>query len=167
MIRPANIKDASAIARIYNHYILNTVVTFEEEAVTDEEIGNRIQDITAKYPWLVCEIENKVVAYAYASAWKSRCAYRYAVESSVYVEKNYVGKGIGREIYAVLIRQISSLGMRTVIGGATLPNKGSVNLHEQMGFKKVAHFEKVGFKFNQWLDVGYWELVLEVRDGGL
>lgn len=160
MIRPANIKDAGAIARIYNHYIVNTVVTFEEESVSDAEMQKRIQEIMAQYLWLVDEIDGSVVAYAYACPWKTRSAYRYSVELAVYVDKDRQRQGLGGAIYKSLLEEVSRRGIRVAIGGILVPNPASVTLHEKMGFKKVAHFEKVGFKFNQWLDVGYWEKIL-------
>lgn len=160
MIRPATTEDAAAIARIYNHYVLHTAITFEEEAVNVAEMEFRIRDITVKYPWLVCEEGGEVVAYAYAGPWKSRSAYRYSCELAVYVEDGLGGRGYGRKVYETLLEELRDREVRVVIGGILVPNSASVALHEKLGFKKVAHFEKVGFKFGQWQDVGYWELIL-------
>lgn len=159
-IRPATVADASAICGIYNHYVLNTVITFEEDAVSVAEMAGRIRDTTPKLPWLVCEDGGKVIGYAYASQWKSRCAYRRSVETTVYLEEGQTGCGLGRKLYHELIREISGRYYHALIGGIALPNPASIALHEKLGFVKVAHFKEVGWKFNSWIDVGYWEMVL-------
>lgn len=161
MIRPATIADAAAIASIYNHYVLQTTVTFEEEAVASEDMAQRITGtLAADLPWLVWEENNRVLGYAYASPWKSRCAYRYAVESTVYLDKTTIGRGIGTKLYSTLIASLKTQKLHCIIGGVALPNAASVALHEKFGFQKVAQFKEVGWKFNQWIDVGYWELIL-------
>lgn len=111
-------------------------------------------------PWLVAEVSGQVVGYAYASKWKGRCAYQYSVESTVYLSSGQAGKGLGKTLYSALIDTIRASGMHAVMGGIALPNAASVGLHEHLGFKKVAHFEQVGFKQNRWVDVGYWQLLL-------
>ena len=161
MIRTATLDDASAICDIYNHYIKNTIVTFEEEPLTSEAMQGRIEEITATLPWLVFENESNIVGFAYASRWNGRCAYRYAVESTLYLTPNAIGRGIGKQLYRELIDILKQQSMHSIIGGVALPNPASVALHEKLGFKKVAHFEQVGWKFNQWIDVAYWELILE------
>jgi phosphinothricin acetyltransferase len=162
LIRPVACGDAEAIARIYNHYILNTIITFEEEVITAEEMQTRIDEVLGcSLPWLVAEQEGQVVGYAYASKWKGRCAYRYSVESTVYLDSGYAGKGFGTALYERLFALLKESGMHVVIGGVALPNPASVALHDKMGMKKVAHFEETGFKFGQWIDVGYWEVVLQ------
>jgi len=160
MVRSATKSDASAICAIYNHYVLNTPVTFEEEVVTKEDMAARIAKVQSGYPWLVAEREGIVVGYAYASRWKSRCAYRYSVETTVYVDNNVCKSGIGSELYVQLIADLKKISMHSLIGGIALPNTASVALHEKFGFRKVAQFEQVGWKFDRWIDVGYWELIL-------
>ena len=99
MIRPATANDADSIARIYNHYILNTIITFEEQTVSASEIAGRIAEVAAaSLPWLVAEHGGRIVGYAYASKWKGRCAYRFTVESSVYLDANSVGNGYGTRL---------------------------------------------------------------------
>jgi len=159
VIRKATIEDAQAIADIYNYYINHTIITFEEVEVSEAEIAERIQTCQLKYPWLVYEENEKVIGYAYAGEWKSRCSYKYSVESSVYLDVDAQGKGIGTALYNALLEELKELNIHAVIGGISLPNKASVRLHEKFGFEKVAHFKEVGFKFNQWVDVGYWELI--------
>ena len=159
MIRAAQVSDAAAIAGIYNHYVLHTPITFEEEAVSESEMAGRIAEVTASLPWLVDLEGADVVGYAYASRWKSRCAYRFAVESTIYLRPGCTGRGRGAELYRRLLAELSARGLHSVIGGIALPNPASQRLHEKLGFRKVAHFEQVGWKFHQWIDVGYWELI--------
>jgi len=161
MIRPATLADAAAIAAIYNHYVLNTSVTFEEDAVPAEEMAQRITDtLGAELPWLVWEENTRVLGYCYASKWKARCAYRYAVESTVYLDQAATGRGLGTQLYTALISGLRQKELHAIIGGVALPNAASVALHEKLGFQKVAQFREVGRKFQQWIDVAYWELIL-------
>jgi phosphinothricin acetyltransferase len=160
MIRPALPTDAPAIAAIYNHYVDRTPVTFEEAPVAAAEMANRMTEVLAMLPWLVFERDGRVVGYAYASRWRTRSAYRFAVESTIYLEAASTGMGIGAQLYGRLLAELQERSIHTVIGGITLPNAASVALHESLGFKKVAHFEQVGWKFERWLDVGYWQRIL-------
>ncbi|QFT55417.1 GNAT family N-acetyltransferase [Microbulbifer sp. THAF38] len=162
MIRPADNNDAQAIAAIYNYYILNSSVTFEEKIISDTEVSRRINSIQdAGFPWLVKELSGEAIGYAYATPWKERSAYRFSVETSVYIANDMKSKGMGTALYLALFAELKKKNIRTAIGGITLPNSASVTLHEKLGMKKVAHFEKVGFKFGQWRDVGYWQAQLE------
>ena len=160
MIRDAGEKDGASVARIYNHYIKDTVVTFEETAVSDVEMSGRIGRRAKSRPWIVIEEAGEVLGYAYANQWHGRCAYRYSVESSVYLDRRMGGKGLGSLLYEALLTKLSLEGLHVVIGGIALPNPASVALHEKFGFKKAAHYEEVGFKFGKWIDVGYWQLKL-------
>ena len=160
MIREAQQSDGHALAQIYNYYIEESVVTFEEETITAEEMSRRIGALAETRPWLVVEEDSEVLGYAYASQWHGRCAYRYSVESSVYLDHRAGGKGLGSRLYESLLERLRSEGLHVVIGGIALPNPASVALHEKFGFKKAAHYEEVGFKFGKWIDVGYWQLKL-------
>lgn len=161
MLRAATIADAAAIAGIYNHHVLNTIVTFEEDAVTVADMTQRIAEtIAAELPWLVWEENGGVLGYAHASKWKSRCAYRHSVESTIYLADAATGRGIGTTLYGTLIAALQPKGIHGILGGVSLPNPASVALHEKLGFVKVAHFKEVGWKFEKWIDVGYWELLL-------
>jgi phosphinothricin acetyltransferase len=160
-IRNATHADAGAICHVYNHYITGTVISFEEAPVSIEDMQGRIAATrSANLPWLVYDEQRTVVGYAYASKWHSRSAYRYTLESSVYVSHDRIGLGIGSRLYAELIRRLRDLNYHTVIGGIALPNAASVALHEKFGFTKVAHYKETGYKFGEWIDVGYWELIL-------
>ncbi len=163
MIRPVTLDDAGAITAIYNHYIRSTVITFEEVELTTAEMRARIEGIafTKGFPYLVLEENDSIVGYAYAGTFRERFAYRFTVESSVYLHPDHFGKGHGKTLYAALLTNLREGDYHRVIGGVTLPNEASVRLHEFFGFRKVAHFSEVGFKFEQWLDVGFWELELQ------
>lgn len=161
MFRPAIASDARALADIYNHYILGSIVTFEEQPVSPSDIADRIAEVARlPLPWLVYEHEDAIVGYAYATKWKGRCAYRYSVETTVYLAPAFIGKGIGTALYRALLKHLKGQGLHVAIGGIALPNAASVALHEGLGFRKVAHFPEVGFKFDRWIDVGYWQLTL-------
>lgn len=161
MLRSATTADATAIAGIYNHYVAHTIITFEEEPVSAPEMAQRITEtLAAGLPWLVWAKADKILGYAYASKWKSRCSYRYSAEATVYLDQAATGRGLGTKLYAAVIAELRALKMHAVIGGVSLPNAASVALHEKLGFQKVAHFKETGFKFGQWIDVGYWELML-------
>jgi len=157
-IRPVTRNDCDAIADIYNYYIRETIITFEEEEVSGAEIARRLAEVEASsLPWIVAEEAGKTIGYAYAAKWKARSAYRFSTESTLYLANDRLGKGIGTRLYRELLEILSTKSIHAVMGGIALPNPGSVALHERFGFKKVAHFEEVGFKFSQWIDVGYWQ----------
>lgn len=161
IIRDATVSDASDIVEIYNYYVANTWATFEEDEVTCTEMSDRLNKVVGSgLPWIVAVIDETIVGYAYATKWKERSAYRFSVESTVYLAHGAQGKGLGTTLYESLISKLKLKGINSVIGGITLPNPASVGLHEKMGMEKVAHFSKVGFKFQRWLDVGYWQLRL-------
>lgn len=160
MIREVKLKDAAEICKIYNYYITNSTITFEESPVEVSEMVSRIEDVSKSLPWIVYEDSGQVVGYAYASKWKGRCAYRFSVESTVYLDPDFTTKGIGTQLYTKLLEEVRERGFHMVIGGVALPNIKSEKLHEKLGFKKVAHFSEVGYKFKKWIDVGYWEFKL-------
>lgn len=162
-IRPAKAQDSEQLANIYNHYIRDTIVTFEEVEITSQEMQRRLKAIPTSLPWLVYESQKEVIGYAYASPWKKRRGYRFAVESSIYLHYQHLGKGIGTQLYQTLFEQLQALDIHTIIGGVALPNAGSVYLHEKLGFQKVAHFYEVGYKFDQWIDVGYWQWRRDIK----
>jgi len=151
--------DADDIAAIYNHYIEQTVVTFEEDAVTAEDIATRIAETAhQELPYMVAEDSGgTVIGYAYASKWKGRCAYRYSVEVTVYLAPDQGGQGVGTQLYQHLFEWLGKSGFHVAIGGISLPNPASIALHEKFGMEKVGHFHEVGFKFGEWVDVGYWQ----------
>ncbi|HVN93863.1 MAG TPA: GNAT family N-acetyltransferase [Terracidiphilus sp.] len=160
MLRTVTPDDAPAIADIYNHYIRSSLATFEEELLAPDDMRYRIAETTKTYPWLVCEEEDKLLGYAYGRRWRERAAYRYAVEASIYLDPAALGKGIGSVLLGALLCELRNRGLHCVMGGVSLPNEASVALLEKFGFRPVAHFKEVGYKFDRWIDVGYWQLML-------
>jgi len=157
MIRQVAESDTKSIANIYNHYVLNTVATFEEKIISANEITRRIdRDNKLGLPWLVAE-RGGIVGYAYATAWSERSAYRHTVETTVYLSNKVLYEGWGTKLYTALFTELKDRNIHVVIGGITLPNDVSIALHEKFGMQKVAHFKQVG-----WLDVGYWQVNLNV-----
>jgi phosphinothricin acetyltransferase len=161
-IRAASGTDGEALARIYNHYIANTTITFEEIPVGPSDMAQRVEHASeATLPFLVAEADQRVVGYAYSSPWRPRSAYRFSVEITVYVDHTHAGRGTGSMLYASLFPLLQQRGIHSVIGGIALPNDASVALHEKFGLRQVARFEQVGFKLGRWVDVGYWQRVFE------
>lgn len=159
-VREATADDADRIAEIYNHYVERTCATFEVDAIPAADMAARIADVqAARLPWLVAEESGALVGYAYASKWKPRFGYRFCVESTVYLDHERTGGGIGRLLYGALLDALWQRDIHAVIGGITLPNDASVALHERLGFRKVAHLAEVGFKHDRWIDVGLWQLL--------
>jgi len=160
MLRTVHPDDATAIAEIYNHYVRETPVTFEEDRVAPEEMRQRILETTRTYPWLVCEEDGRLLGYSYARKWRERAAYRRSVEATIYLHPSAVGQGKGSVLFDALLAELRNRQFHCVIGGVALPNPASIALLEKFGLRPVAHFKEVGYKFGRWIDVGYWQLVL-------
>jgi len=160
MLRNVHPDDAPSIADIYNHYVLNSPATFEEVPVSQHEMRQRILETARAYPWLVSEEDGKLLGYCYGRKWRERAAYRNSVETSIYLDPSAVGQGRGSALLGSLLTELRTRKFHTVIGGASLPNDASVALLEKFGFRPVAHFKEVGYKFDRWIDVGYWQLLL-------
>jgi L-amino acid N-acyltransferase YncA len=157
MLRPVHLSDAPAIARLYQHYVTTTTISFETEPPSESEIAARIQKITARHSWLVYESNDTLLGYAYTSTFRERRAYQATVESTIYLDQAAIGQGIGRALYQALLNDAAAKQYREVLGVIALPNELSVKLHEKLGFVKVAHLEKIGYKFDRWIDVGIWQ----------
>ncbi|MDR0908511.1 MAG: GNAT family N-acetyltransferase [Spirochaetaceae bacterium] len=160
MVRLVTLADAAAIAEIYNYYIVNTTVSFEESPVSTEEMKARIEKVRADFPWLVYEENGIVLGYAYLSKWKERISYRHTAEVSIYLKHGSEGRGIGTILLEQLLEENKNSDIHVLVACIALPHPASIALHEKFGFKKVAHYHEVGFKKNRLLDVGDWELVL-------
>lgn len=160
LIRAVNLSDVKDITDIYNHYISNTVITFEEDLVSVDDIKKRILNIESlDLPWLVAEEDNgTVLGYAYASPWRERSAYRFTIEITVYLSDLAIHRGIGSKLYETLFAELRKKPVHVIISVIALPNDASIALHEKFEMEKTAHFSEVGFKFDQWIDVGYWQL---------
>ena len=160
-IRPATLADAAQIVDIYNHYIATSYATFEVDPIDAAEMATRIEDVLAGgYPFFICEQESEIVGYAYGHQYRPRPAYRYSAETSVYIKPGHEGKSIGTMLYEKLFAELKNGELHAIIAGISLPNDASVRLHEKFGMEKVAHFREVGRKFDRWIDVGYWEIVV-------
>jgi len=159
-IRNAVEGDAQAICAIYNAYVLDTTITFEQRAVAVPDMAARIREVSAEFPWFVADSDHGIMAYAYATRWRSRSAYDGTVESTIYVRSDATGTGIGFPLYLALLEELRMRSVHAVVGCIALPNPGSVSFHEKCGFKKVAHFPEVGRKFDRWVDVGFWQVLL-------
>jgi phosphinothricin acetyltransferase len=161
-IRAARTADAAAIAAIYAPYVTATVISFETEAPGADEIARRMADGGDLCPWLVaCDDDTQeMVGYAYAGAFRTRPAYRFTVETTVYVADGAQRRGIGTLLYRVLLPVLEAQGYAQAIAAITLPNEASVRLHEQLGFHQVGTYERVGFKFREWRSVGLWQRAL-------
>lgn len=160
VIRRANEGDAAAIAAIYGPYCESTVISFEEVAPTADEMARRVRTMGATRPWIVLEEGEAMVGYAYASAHHERAAYRWSASTAIYIDRRYHRRGAGRALYTTLFTLLSELGYFTATAGITLPNVGSIGLHESFGFKSVGVYRRIGFKMGSWHDVGWYQLML-------
>ena len=157
-IRRASADDAAAIASIYAPYVRASVVSFETEAPDAAEIASRIEAIGDLYPWLVaCDEDGAVLGYAYGCAFRTRPAYRFSVETTVYVADGAHRRGIGGLLYRRLLFLLEAQGFTQAIGAITIPNEASIALHESLGFVRAGIYEKVGFKLGEWRSVGLWQ----------
>ena len=157
-MRPVTAGDAERIAEIYNWYVLNTIITFETDVVSPQEMTKRIQENLINHDWLVGEVNQKVVGYAYYGPFRARAAYNHTVESTIYLSQGSMGKGFGRTLYAQLLQSVKDRGFREAIGVIALPNPQSIALHRAMGFAEVGVLKRVGYKFERYIDVGLWQL---------
>jgi len=160
VIRTVTPEDAPAIAAIYNWYIDNSSCTFEELQLSDEVLRQRIAAAGSDRPWFVLEEEGVLLGYAYASIWKARAAYERSREVTVYLHRDATGNGRGRLLYQHLIDDLRNKPIHSLIASIALPNAQSIALHEGLGFTKAGQFSEVGFKFGEFVDVGYWQLIL-------
>jgi L-amino acid N-acyltransferase YncA len=165
-IRAATNDDAAAIAAIYAPHVLSGVASFETEAPDTRTMRNRMTASEGYYPWIVAtngDAEGGVLAYAYATRFREREAYRYVVETSIYIAGASQGQGVGRLLYEALIDTLRKQGFTQAIGAIALPNDASISLHEAVGFRRTGVLREVGYKQNRWVDVGYWQC--ELNDG--
>ena len=160
-IRNLENRDAAVMADIYNYYIENSVYTFDEIPKNEQHFLEKMEKRQGKYPCLALEVEGKFSGFAYASAFAEKSAYRFTAESTIYLDYHYAGRGAGTFLYTELLNRLKDAGFRRVIAILGIPNKASESLHKKMGFRHGGRLIKVGFKFNKWIDVGYWQLDLD------
>ena len=160
-IRLAKPSDARSLLDIYAPYVENTAITFEYEVPTIGDFAIRIEKTLEKYPYLVAEEDGVVLGYAYASTYYARAAYDWAVELSVYVSQEARGKGVGTKLYDALEDLLEQMGYIHFLACISLPNEASLALHRKRGYQQVAHFPKIGYKFNRWNDIVWLQKSLD------
>lgn len=165
MIRLATPRDAKGIAQIYAPIVADTAISFELAPPTEDEIAARVASTLAYAPWLVCGRGEEVWGYAYASKHRERAAYQWAMDASAYVHESRRRQGVARALYTSLFALLRLQGFYAVHAGITLPNAGSVGLHEALGFRPVGVYRSVGYKLGAWHDVGWWQPALRERAG--
>ena len=160
-IRQATLNDARAICNIYNYYIENTAITFETVSISEIEMEQRMNDvINSGYLFYIGEMDGKIIGFYYTHSWNSRCAYNSTAKVSIYLDKDEMGKGYGSQLFEHLLRHVNKNETHVLISGICVPNDSSVRLHEKFGFKQISYMKEVGRKFDQWRDVGHWQLIL-------
>lgn len=164
LLRVATVDDAPAIAAIYAPYVEAHSVSFEERAPAAEEMAARITNVIRTYPWLIAESDGVVLGYAYASRFRERWAFRFAVETSIYIAQDRQRQGIGRELYMALIHTLSAQGYTQALATIVLPSEASIDMHEAVGFKRAGVWRSVGFKHGEWRDVGLWQRPLALME---
>ena len=167
IIRDAKVTDAKAIQTIYTPYVETTAITFEYNVPSEKEFCRRIETVQQKYPWIVAMVNGKVVGYAYASAFKPRDAYQWAIETSIYVDNNTKRSGIGRQLHEALEQRLKMQGILNMNACISFIDpedeyltQDSVRFHERLGYQKVAHFHQCGKKFNRWYDMIWMEKMI-------
>jgi phosphinothricin acetyltransferase len=163
-IRLATLDDAEQVQAVYAPYCF-TPISFEVEPPSVEEMRGRLAKVLGQYPWLLCEEGGQILGYAYATQHRQRAAYRWSVDTSVYVRQGRQRRGIGRALYTSLLAVLPLQGYVNAYAGATLPNPASVGLHEAMGFRPIGVYRQVGFKGGAWHDVAWFERPLQARPG--
>ena len=160
IIRLANESDAGQILDIYAPVVRETTISFEWEPPSVAEIRHRMRNVMEQLPWLVCDVDGLIAGYAYASPFKTRAGYRWSCELTVYVNSEFHRRGVGRALYAALLPCLAAQGYRVAVAVITVPNPASVGLHESIGMRRVGSYERIGYKFGQWLDDGVWQMEL-------
>ena len=163
MIRQAPESDAEQIAAIYAPVVRDTAISFEMEPPTAAEMRRRVTETLPTFPWLVVERAGEILGYVYAGAHRARAAYRWSVDTTIYVHPRVHRAGVGRALYTSLLHVLALQGFCTAYAGVTLPNPGSVGLHEAVGFERLAVYRGVGYKLGAWHDVGWWQRTLRPR----
>lgn len=164
VVRPALRSDAAPVADVYAHYVRRSWATFEEQPPTAAEMAQRIES-APRLPWLVAERGGAVVGFAYAGVHRPRAAYRWTVETSVYLRPDECGRGTGRTLYLPLLQHLRDLGYVVAMACIAAPNPASVALHASLGFTDVGLVPRVGHKLGAWRDLGWWSLALAEQDG--
>lgn len=160
IIREVNINDADALSDIYKYYVENFSYSFEYAAPSAREFAGRIEEISGKFPFFVCEYNGEIIGYAYAHRFKERKAYQWVCETSIYVKNGHTQKGIGKLLYEKLIPALKKQGFVKAFAVLGCPNEGSENFHKKMGFSLAATLPNIGYKLGSWHDIKYYVLEL-------
>ncbi len=156
-LRSAKASDAGAILEIYAPIVQHTAISFETEIPDESVMAQRIETYQASHAYLVAEREQEIIGYAYGSFFRPRDAYKRSVEVTVYVRADAHGQGVATRLYEALFESLKEKGFRMALAGIALPNKASVALHRSLGFERVGTFREVGYKFEEWHDVEWWQ----------
>src|SRR5689334_16293181 len=160
-VRAAGPDDAASVAQIYAPYVRETAVTFEVEPPDAATMARRISATLDMYPWLVAETgAGEIVGYAYAGRHRERPAYRWTIDTTIYIDRARRRAGVGTRLYGALLQILRAQGFRSAFAEIVLPNAGSIGLHERLGFAKIGVHQDIGFKLGSWHDIGYWRLGL-------
>jgi phosphinothricin acetyltransferase len=162
-LRLATPADGPAVAHIYAPFVTDSVVSFEAAPPSAGEMASRIERVIARTPWIVAEVDGVVRAYAYGTRHRERAAYDWTVETTVYVDRAFTGRGLGRATMEALLAILRLQGAHLAVAGVTLPNPGSVALHRSLGYRHVGAFEAIGYKFGGWHGVDWYALELGPR----
>ena len=160
MVRPATVDDMSAVTDITNYYISNSTCTMKECEETTKERIRLFKRNAGKYPTIVAEYGNVVIGWASLSEFSERSAYRFTVHDSIYVRQDMRRQGIGTMLMTELIHQASELGYHSIVAVIGSEQVASLSLHKSLGFKEVAHFREVGYKFGRWIDMDQLQLMI-------
>jgi len=160
-IRLVTLADAPELVRIYAPYVKKTAITFEYNVPTTEEFKGRIEKTLQRFPYLVAEENGQVLAYAYASTYYARTAYNWTTELSIYLHEDARGRGLGSQLYDALEEELEQRGFLRFLACIAVPNEASIAMHEKRGYVQVAHFPKVGYKFEQWHDIVWMQKTLD------
>lgn len=164
MIRLAAPEDAEGCLAIYRPVVRHTAISFETEVPTPDQFRARIGDVLTRAPWLVADSGDAIEGYAYATPYRNRAAYRWSMETTVYVAESAQRHGLGRRLYAALLECLREQGYVNALAAITLPNPASVALHERLGFRPAGVLAGVGYKLGRWHDVGWWQLRLRPNE---
>ena len=156
-IRPATPADAPELLEIYRPIVETTAISFELTPPSVETFAAKIAAIVESHAWLVLEEQSEILGYAYASTHRERAAYKHAVETSVYVHPEHLGKGVARQVYFALFAALDPVRFHNAYAGISLPNDASIALHKTLGFTPIGVFREIGFKFGRWHDVSWWQ----------
>jgi phosphinothricin acetyltransferase len=164
VIRLAEESDTEGVRSIYAPVVRDTAISFELEPPSLGEMRDRIRSLRGRLPWIVCAEGPEIRGYAYADRFRTRAAYQWSAEVTVYVSPAWQRRGVGQALYTSLLEGLRLLGYRSAFAGIALPNPASVALHETLGFRPAGIFRAAGFKLGRWHDVGWWQLELQPLD---